>query len=176
MAWDSLASFPLYQRRCDDSETIMKEAPKLAQHRRLVRILFDPQRPIAQDDLRKVLEAGRWTPTPHNMQNLEIMIVDEQKVLERRGQIRSPVSETFLLENNEQLLSSEEISVRIMNDFSDAPVQDEVKSTLGISARLRIANGLRQGYPAPPPAKGLRVRRDVDEFAYRNEYGDRGSG
>jgi len=154
----------------------MKEDLKLIQDRRSVITPFDPQRLIVQDDLGKILEAGRWTPTPHNMQNLEIMIVDDQKVLERQGEIRSPVSETFLRENSEQLSSSEEISVRIMSDFGDAPVQDEVKRALGIPARLRIVHGLRLGYPASPLAKGLRVRRDVEDFPYRNEYENKGFG
>ena len=237
----------------------MNEILRLIQDRRSVRVPFDPHRPIAQDDLRMILEAGRWTPTPHNMQNFEILIVDDRKVLEELGRIRSPVSELFLQENFEQLSFSEAelrrkkvgilgtvfppswtnpskfsevggkspaiplkqtiagsplvliviydpgrrapdsegdvlglvglgclmeniwlmaaslgISIRIMSDFGDAPVQDEVKRTLGIPDHLQIVYGLRLGYSVSPSAKGLRVRRDVEDFTHHNGYGNRG--
>jgi len=237
----------------------MNEVLRLIQERRSVRVSFDPQRPIDRDDLRKILEAGRWTPTPHNMQNFEVLVVDDAKVLEELGEIRSPVTEAFLRENYEQLSFSEEellrkkvgiwgamfppswtdpskfgevaakdagtslertidgsrlllivtydpgrrapdsegdllgiiglgclmenmwlmaaslgISVRVMSDFGDAPIQEEVKRTLGIPGRLRIAYGLRLGYPQSSPAQGLRVRRDVEGFTHHNQYGKKG--
>ena len=49
----------------------MQDILKLIQERRSVRTPYDPQRPISSSDLRSILEAGRWTPTAHNMQNYE---------------------------------------------------------------------------------------------------------
>jgi len=45
------------------------------------------------------LEAARWALTAHNMQNFEILIIDDRKVLEKIGNIKSRVSETFIREN-----------------------------------------------------------------------------
>jgi nitroreductase len=86
----------------------MKEVLNIMQKRQSVRIPFDSERPVAKEDLRQILEAGRWAPTAHNMQNFEIIVVDDIKVLEAIGNIKSTVSETFIRENYQQLSFSEE--------------------------------------------------------------------
>jgi len=69
---------------------------------------FDLERPVAKQDLLKILEAARWSPTAHNMQNFEIIVVDDKKVLKAIGNIKRPISETFIRENYQQLSFSEE--------------------------------------------------------------------
>jgi len=86
----------------------MQEVLKLIQDRQSARTLFDSGRPIAQQDLRQILEAARWSPTAHNMQNFEIIVVDDKKLLEALGNIRYTISETFIKENYQQLSFSEE--------------------------------------------------------------------
>ena len=54
------------------------------------------------------MEAGRWTPTAHNMQNFEVVVVDDKEVLEIIGNVKSRISEVFLRENYEQLSFSKE--------------------------------------------------------------------
>ena len=51
----------------------MPEILKLIQERQSTRGPFDMKRPVSKQDLRQILEAGRWAPTAHNMQNFEIM-------------------------------------------------------------------------------------------------------
>jgi nitroreductase len=60
------------------------------------------------EDLAQIIEAARWAPTAHNMQNFEIVVVDDKQVLDRIGNIKSRVSEAFIRENYEQLSFSEE--------------------------------------------------------------------
>ena len=86
----------------------MSEILKIIQERQSVRIPFDPNRPISKDNLNKILEAARWTPTAHNMQNFEIIVVDDKAVLEKIGNIKSKISEEFLRENYEQFSFSRE--------------------------------------------------------------------
>ena len=86
----------------------MENILKIIQERRSVRMPFDPERPIAKADLRQILEAGRWAPTAHNMQNFEIVVVDDKKILEEIGNIKSAISEVFIRENYQQLSFSEE--------------------------------------------------------------------
>jgi nitroreductase len=81
---------------------------QLIKERQSVRGLFDPDRPIAQHDLQQILEAGSWAPTAHNMQNFEIVVVDDKNLLESIGNIKYPISPTFLRENYDQLSFSEE--------------------------------------------------------------------
>jgi len=86
----------------------MSDILTLIQERRSVRGPFDPERPVSLSDLRQILEAARWSPTAHNMQNFEILVVDSKEVLARLGDISSPASEVFIRENYDQLSFSEE--------------------------------------------------------------------
>jgi nitroreductase len=87
---------------------VMTDILKLIQQRQSTRVPYDPNRPVAKDDLRQIIEAARWAPTAHNMQNFEIVVVDDKKVLEKIGNIKSQVSEAFIRENYQQLSFSEE--------------------------------------------------------------------
>jgi nitroreductase len=76
---------------------------KIIQNRRSARVPFDSQHPVEKESLRKIIEAARWAPTPHNMQNFEIVLVDDKKLLEELGRVRSHTSTEFLRENYQQL-------------------------------------------------------------------------
>jgi len=76
---------------------------KLIQQRSSTRVPFDPSRPVSEKELKQIMEAARWTPTAHNMQNFEVLVVDDKKILERIGEIESRISEEFLRENFQQL-------------------------------------------------------------------------
>ena len=90
----------------------MKELLKLMQERKSSRTPLDTNRPIAKEDLLQILEAARWAPTAHNMQNYEIIVVDDKKLLDSMGNIKRPISETFVRENYLQLSFSEEELLR----------------------------------------------------------------
>jgi nitroreductase len=86
----------------------MNSTLKLIKGRRSMRTSFDPNHSVSREDLEQVLEAATWAPTPHNMQNFEVIVVDDRKVIEELGNIESRVTEAFLRENYEQLSFSEE--------------------------------------------------------------------
>jgi len=86
----------------------MVEVLKIVQQRRSSRVPFNPNRPVSKENLRQILEAARWAPTAHNMQNFEILVVDDKEVLVKIGKIKSRVSEAFIRENYQQLSFSEE--------------------------------------------------------------------
>jgi len=86
----------------------MPDVLRIIPQRRSIRVPFDPNRPVSKENLRQILEAARWAPTAHNMQNFEILVVDDKKVLEKVGRIKSRVSEAFIRENYQQLSFSEE--------------------------------------------------------------------
>ncbi len=81
---------------------------KLIQERHSTRALFDPQKQVPESEVKKIIEAGRWAPTAHNMQNFEIIVIDDKKVLEKVGNITTYPSPDFIRENYEQLSMSEE--------------------------------------------------------------------
>lgn len=86
----------------------MQTILNVIRERHSVRMPFDPERPVAKADLRQILEAGRWAPTAHNMQNFEIVVVDDKRVLEELGNVKRTVSDTFIRENYQHLSFSEE--------------------------------------------------------------------
>jgi nitroreductase len=226
--------------------------------RHSVRTDYDPARHLSPSDLEDILEAARWAPTPHNMQNFEIVIVDDPALLGEAGEIPVTVSPLFLSENLPQVapsvhelrrrrtgilgtnfppawldpeawgdIGSDEFRHTLADDLQGCPtllvvlydesrrapasvgdvlgfmglgcvlenmwlaaqelglsmqvlatmaspeVESSVKELLGVPAPLRIAFGARLGVPLASPTLGVRVRRDIEDFAYRNDYGRR---
>jgi nitroreductase len=67
---------------------------------------------VPKEDLRRILEAARWAPTAHTMQNYEIIIIDDKRLLREIGEIRSQASEDFIRENYQQLSRSKKELLR----------------------------------------------------------------
>jgi nitroreductase len=86
----------------------MSEILRIIQERHSSRVPFDMDHKPSKQDLMQILEAARWAPTAHNMQNFEIIVVDDKRQLEELGEIKSRISEDFLRENYQQLSFSEE--------------------------------------------------------------------
>jgi nitroreductase len=82
---------------------VMSQILKIVHGRQSSRVPFDPERSVARQDLKQIIEAARWAPTAHNMQNFEIIVVDSKELLEKIGNIKSPISEAFIRENYQQL-------------------------------------------------------------------------
>jgi nitroreductase len=95
----------------------MEEILKLIQERQSARALFDSACPVTKEELRQILEAARWAPTAHNMQNFEIIVVDDKRLLEGIGNIKYPISMTFIRENYKQLSFSKEELLRRKTGF-----------------------------------------------------------
>jgi nitroreductase len=86
----------------------MIDIVKLIRERQSGKGPYDVGRQIAKPDLKQILEAARWAPTPHNMQNFEIMLVDDKSLLESLANIRYPITDSFIEENYQYLALSEE--------------------------------------------------------------------
>ena len=63
------------------------------------------------------------------------------------------------------------INVHIVSSFNDGSMETRAKKILGVPKNLRIAFTMRLGYAEPE--RYLRVRRDVEDFASFNRYGER---
>ncbi len=81
---------------------------KVIRDRHTTREPFDANRQIARPELKMILDAARWAPTPNNMQNFEILLVDDKEQLEAIAKIPADMSEYFLRDNYEQLSSTED--------------------------------------------------------------------
>lgn len=244
----------------------MQELLKLIKERQSTRTPFDKELQVPKLDLIQILEAGSWAPTAHNMQNFEVVVVDDKKILDEIRNIQFPSSETFIRENYLQLSFSEEelkkkktgvlgtmfpkswlhpvfvplraeedeeddetehplmerheqllscpvlmivlydhtkrapasegdflgimslgcvlenmwlmasslgIGFHVVSSLSGYYAENEIRNILNIPAHLNIAVSFRLGYPVAP-VKYLRVRRDVGDFTYHNQFGKKG--
>ncbi len=244
----------------EDGAAVVSNLLKLMKDRHSSRVPFDQERPVAKQDLKQILEAARWAPTAHNMQNFEILVIDDKELLEKIGNVRSEISQEFLKENYQQLSFSEEellqkkvgllatmfppswrapsakldeaiqengssfvrfiigdspvlllviydsrkrapasrgdvlgimslgcvmenmwlvaqdlgIAFQIISVLNMSSVEREVKEILNIPEFMRIAFACRLGYLVSAPDKYLRVRRDLEGFAHRNQFGNKG--
>jgi nitroreductase len=89
-------------------ERAMNDLLKLIEERHSARVPFDLSRAVASEELQQILEAARWSPTAHNMQNFETVAVDDQRLLDEIGAIHVRLSEEFLHEHLQLLSFSEE--------------------------------------------------------------------
>jgi nitroreductase len=87
---------------------LVTDVLKVIHERHSSRVPFNQERPVSEGNVRRILEAARWAPTPHNMQNFEMVVVDDKSLLDRIGKIESRVSAEFIQENFQQLSFSEE--------------------------------------------------------------------
>jgi nitroreductase len=85
---------------------------EIIRNRHSERATYDPSRPVSDADLEAILEAARWAPTAHNMQNYEIIVVDDRSTLAVIGRLHGGASRDFVKENYAQLSFSEEELMR----------------------------------------------------------------
>jgi len=49
---------------------VMTDILKIIQQRQSTRVPYDPNRPMAKEDLKQIIEAGRWAPIPFYARSL----------------------------------------------------------------------------------------------------------
>jgi nitroreductase len=91
----------------DTAPLSMRDLLDIMWQRHTCRAAFDPNKKIREPDLQRILDAARWAPTAHNLQNFEIIAVDEEHRLAAISAIRLPPAETFVGENSRHLSFSE---------------------------------------------------------------------
>ena len=106
--------------------------------------------------MEKILEAARWAPAAHNMQNFEIVVVDDKKSLAAISGIKRSPNLTFIRENYQQLSFSE----------------DELRRKK-VGILFIIGFTMRLGYPVAP-INYIRVRRDLEDFTHHNGFKNKG--
>jgi nitroreductase len=85
----------------------MRDLLELMWQRHTCRATFDPHRKIREADLARILDAARWAPTAHNLQNFEIIVVDDERCLASISAIRLPPAETLIRSGDGKLTLSE---------------------------------------------------------------------
>lgn len=81
---------------------------RLIETRHSSRVPFDPAWRVTEHEIAQLIEAARWAPTAHNMQNFRLVVVDDPATLAELAAIRSRISPEFIVENYAQLSWSED--------------------------------------------------------------------
>jgi nitroreductase len=69
---------------------------------------FDLTRPISREIQEFILEGAQWAPTPTNVQNFEVVVIDAKEQLDAIGRVPAEMSEQFLRETYSHLSFSDE--------------------------------------------------------------------
>jgi nitroreductase len=78
------------------------------------------------------------------------------------------------LENMWLTASSLGIGFHVVSSLGTVEVEAEIKEILHIPASLKIAFACRLGYPESAQPSGVRVRREVEDFAFHDRFGGQG--
>jgi nitroreductase len=78
------------------------------------------------------------------------------------------------LENMWLTASSLGIGFHVVSSLGTVEVEAEIKEILHIPASLKIAFACRLGYPESAQPSGVRVRREVEDFAFHDRFGGPG--
>ena len=162
--------------------------------RRSIRAYQD--RPVEQDKLNHILEAGRLAPSARNLQDWRFVVVQDKDKRQElsaaaRGQafvVQAPVVIAACGTETEYVMTCGQhcypIDVTIAMDHMSlmatdlglgscwigAFYEEQVKQILGIPENIRVVTMLTLGYPAEAPA--ARPRKRLDEIvaydAWRN--------
>ncbi len=81
---------------------------RIIRSRHSTRGAFDLNRSVSREAQELILEGAQWAPTPTNMQNFQIIVVDDKEQLDAIGRVPADMSEQFLRETYAQLSFSEE--------------------------------------------------------------------
>lgn len=151
------------------------------------------KRPVPEESIREILEAGRWAPSANNSQPWSFIVLRDEKV--RREVARAATYGRFLAE------APLGIAVVVAPAASSHPVEDgaiatqnmllaahalglgtcwigsygssyegRVKEVLGIPEDKRLLSIISVGFPAESPRSR---RRELGELTYSDRYGKR---
>jgi nitroreductase len=156
-------------------------------HLRAVRSFED--RRVSDDDLRRILEAARWTGSSKNRQNWAFVVItdaEEKARLADTGNFTDPLRNApaaiAIVQEPEgyefdtgraaqnMMLAASAIGV------ASCPVtlhrDDEAGRVLGLPLGARCRYALAVGYPGPPPgSSGFGGRKPLDELVHHEHYG-----
>jgi nitroreductase len=146
-------------------------------------------RPIPEEIVRRIVEAGRLTGSSMNGQPWHFVVVQDRDTLRRMGE----------LERHGPYIAQASLAIAIVLDASPYGVSDasraaqdmlltaweegiggnwvgfggmeEIKDLLGIPAELELLAILPFGYPARAVGQGKKRRKPLAEVAYRERWG-----
>jgi nitroreductase len=146
-------------------------------------------RPVPEEVIRRVLEAGRLTASAMNKQPWHFIVVRDPETLRQLGEMSrtgpyiagAPLAIVVVVEPSRFAISDASRAIQDMllaawaegvgGNWVGFSGQDEVKPLLGIPAERDVLAILPFGYPASPAGKGKKARKALAEVAFAERWG-----
>ena len=146
-------------------------------------------RPVPEDAIRRVLEAGRLTASAVNKQPWHFVVVQDRDTLRQIGTLvssapyiaQAPMAIVVAVERTPWAVSDASRAIQSMlltawsegigGNWSGFGGMDGVGGLLGIPAELDVLAVLPLGYPADAIGRGEKNRKPLDQIAHRERWG-----
>jgi nitroreductase len=164
------------------------DALRCIRTRREIRDYLD--KPIPQDCIDEILEAGRLAPSSKNSQPWHFIVIRDKGTLSRISDLtptgkhiaKAPLAIAIVMEDaklpevdgaragQNMILAAWSLGVGScwITNFYD----DGVKDLLGVPQRMRLVTVLPFGYPTEPRTARRKIRRPIDEIVHYERFGD----
>src|SRR5919205_1034133 len=132
--------------------------------RTLLAVRSYQDKPVPEEVIRRVLDAGRLTASGMNSQPLHFVVVQDRDTLRQLG----------ALARTGPYVAQAPAAIVVAIDKTPLAVSDgsrAIQSLLGIPDDLDLLAILPLGYPAEAVGKGKKQRKPLGEVAYRERYG-----
>jgi nitroreductase len=146
-------------------------------------------RPVPEEVLRRVVEAGRMTASGMNRQPWHFVVVQDRETLRRLGELattgpyiaQAPAAIVVAVNRTPLAVSDGSRAIQSMlltawgegvgGNWVGVKGLDEAKPMLGIPDVLDLLAVIPLGYPAQPVGRGKKERKPLGEVASRERYG-----
>ena len=146
-------------------------------------------RPVPEDVLRRIVEAGRLTASSMNMQPWHFIVVQDRDTLRQLGALaptgpyiaQAPLAIVVAIDKTRFAVSdaSRAIQSMLLTAWSEGVGSnwvgfgglEDVKALLNIPAELDLLAILPFGYPVDAVGRGKKQRKPLAEVAHRDRYG-----
>jgi nitroreductase len=147
-------------------------------------------RPVPDDIVRRIVEAGRLTGSSMNRQPWHFVVVRERETLRRLGQLaksgpyiaQAPLAIAVAIEKDSKFGvsdASRAVQSMVLAAWEDGVASnwagfgglDDVGALLGVPSNMSVLAVLPFGYPAQAAGRGRKQRKPLGEVASSERYG-----
>ena len=157
--------------------------------RTLLAVRSYQDKPVPEEVIRRVLDAGRLTASGMNSQPWHFVVIQDRDMLRQLGAMartgpyiaQAPAAIVVAIDKTPLAVSdgSRAIQSLMLTAWAEGVGSnwvgfrglEEIKSLLGIPDDLDLLAILPLGYPAEAVGKGKKERKPLGEVAYRERYG-----
>ena len=158
--------------------------------RTLLAVRSYQDKPITEDSLRRILEAGRLTGSSMNGQPWHFLVVQNRDTLHQLGSLlrsgpyvtQAPLAIVVVIDHTQYAVSDASRAIQSMlltawteglgSNWVGFGGLDNIKPLLAIPADVEVFAVLPMGYPGKDiKGRGKKKRKSLSEVAYREHWG-----